>query len=185
MSQQKVYAVEIAGIKRELPLFEVKPGLKIAILNILGDVELNEAAAQALVDKVEASGLDYDVIVTAEAKSITLAYAMALKANKPYVILRKDYKSYMGNAIKTTTMSITTGREQTLFLDEKDIDLIKGKKVLVIDDVISTGSTLEAMHEILEEAGGDILGNAAVMTEGDPDAWQEIICLGTLPLFFE
>ena len=108
-----------------------------------------------------------------------------LKANKPYVILRKDYKSYMGNAIKTTTMSITTGREQTLFLDEKDIDLIKGKKVLVIDDVISTGSTLEAMHEILEEAGGDILGNAAVMTEGDPDAWQEIICLGTLPLFFE
>ncbi len=185
MSQQKVYAVEIAGIKRELPLFEVKPGLKIAILNILGDVELNEAAAQALVDKVEANGLDYDVIVTAEAKSITLAYAMALKANKPYVILRKDYKSYMGNAIKTTTMSITTGREQTLFLDEKDIDLIKGKKVLVIDDVISTGSTLEAMHEILEEAGGDILGNAAVMTEGDPDAWQEIICLGTLPLFFE
>ena len=82
MSQQKVYAVEIAGIKRELPLFEVKPGLKIAILNILGDVELNEAAAQALVNKVEANGLDYDVIVTAEAKSITLAYAMAFESQQ-------------------------------------------------------------------------------------------------------
>ena len=185
MSQKKFYSVEIAGIKRELPLFEVKPGLKIAILNILGDVELNEAAAKALVEKLKAGAVDYDVIVTAEAKSITLAYAMAINANKPYVILRKDYKSYMGKAIKTTTMSITTGREQTLFLDEKDIELIKGKKVLVIDDVISTGSTLEAMHEILAEAGGEVVGNAAVMTEGDPEAWKEITCLGTLPLFFE
>src|SRR5688572_1519312 len=104
---RETYAVDVAGIKRELPLFEVKPGLKIAVLNILGDTELVEAAARALADDL--ASLDYDLLVTAEAKSIPLAYALSLAARKPYVVLRKAYKPYMGNTLQAETLSITTG----------------------------------------------------------------------------
>src|ERR1043165_5050940 len=154
------YSVEIAGLKRDLRLFEIKPGLRIAILNILGDTELVQASARELAKKV--NKLDYDVIVTAEAKSIPLAYAISLETKKPYITLRKSYKPYMGDALKAETLSITTGQPQVLILDEKDRDLIKGKKVLVLDDVISTGSTLQGMRMILEKAGASIAGEAAI-----------------------
>lgn len=180
---RETYSVEIAGVKRDLPLFEVKPGLRIAVLNILGDTELVEASAAELVKKLDY--LEYDLIVTAESKSIPLAHAMSVMTKKKYVVLRKAYKPYMGNALIVNTNSITTGSEQKLILDEKDLKLIKDKKVLIVDDVISTGSTLEAMRKLMKMADAQIVSEAAVFTEGNQDDWQDIVSLGHLPLFFD
>lgn len=177
------YAVEVAGLKRNLRLFQIKPGLKIAILNILGDTELVQASAKALAEKLKE--VTYDVLVTAEAKSIPLAYALSVETKKPYVVLRKAYKPYMGAALTAETLSITTGQPQTLILDEKDLDLMKGKRVVVVDDVISTGSTLQGMRMILEKAGSSVVAEAAIFTEGDRAQWNNIISLGHLPLFTE
>jgi adenine phosphoribosyltransferase len=177
------YSVEIAGLKRDLRLFEIKPGLKIAILNILGDTELVQASAKELAVKLKDT--EYDVLVTAEAKSIPLAHALSVETKKPYVVLRKSYKPYMGNALKAETLSITTGQPQTLILDEKDVELMRGRKVVIVDDVISTGSTLQGMKAILDKAGSDIVAETAIFTEGDKAQWADIISLGHLPLFTE
>ena len=181
MSQYETYAIEIAGLKRELRLFEIKPGLRIAILNILGDTELVQACAKELREKLKDT--EYDVLVSAEAKSIPLAHALSVETKKPYVILRKTYKPYMGDALKAETLSITTGQPQTLILDEKDRELIQGKNVVILDDVISTGSTLQGIRMILEKAGASIAREAAILTEGDRAQWMHIISLGHLPLF--
>lgn len=181
MPEAKTYAVEIAGLKRELRLFEIKPGLKIAILNILGDTELVQACAIELANKLRA--LEFDALVTAEAKSIPLAYALSVETKKPYVVLRKTYKSYMGDALKVETLSITTGQPQVLILDEKDRPLIQGRKAVIVDDVISTGSTLQGMRTILNKAGALVVAEAAIFTEGDRAQWMNIISLGHLPLF--
>ena len=183
MSDNETYAVEIAGLKRDLRLFEIKPGLKIAILNILGDTELVQACAKALAEKLKDT--EYDGLVTAEAKSIPLAYALSVETQKPYVVLRKAYKPYMGDALEAETLSITTGKPQTLILDEKDRELIQGGKVVIIDDVISTGSTLQGMRMILEKAGAVVTAETAIFTEGDRSKWMDIISLGHLPLFTE
>ena len=180
-SHQSVYPLEIAGIYRELPLFEVAKGLRIAVLNILGDTELVQACAQALAEKLPATS--YDVLVTAEAKSIPLAHALSQTAQKPYVVLRKRYRSYMGKTLQAETVSITTGKKQQLYLDEKDISLVKGKNVILLDDVISTGSTLNGMQQIIQKAGGKVAGTAAVLTEGDPEKWADVVALGHVPLF--
>ena len=181
MTERDVYPVDVNGVKRELRLFEVAPGLRIAILNILGDAELTVAAAEGLTEKL--ADTDYDVFITAEAKSIPLAHAIAVASGKPYVILRKNYKAYMGDVITSETVSITTGKKQTLILDEKDHSLIKGKKVVLLDDVISTGSTLEAMKKIVDIAGGEVVASAAICTEGAPGDWADVVALGHLPLF--
>ena len=181
MSGRETYSIEIAGLKRELRLFQIKPGLRIAILNILGDTELVQACARELGKQLK--DVKFDVLVTAEAKSIPLAYALSAEMKKPYVILRKKYKPYMGEALKAETLSITTGEPQTLFLDEKDRELLKGKKVLVVDDVISTGSTLQGMHMVIEKAGATIVKEAAILTEGERSKWDKIVSLGHLPLF--
>ncbi len=181
MSKYETYAVEIAGIKRDLRLFEIKPGLKIAILNILGDTELVQACAKELAVKLKDT--DYDVLVTAEAKSIPLAHALSAETKKPYVVLRKAYKPYMGDALTAETLSITTGQPQTLILDEKDRELIKGGRVVIVDDVISTGSTLQGMRMILDKADANVVAEAAIFTEGDRAQWNNIISLGHLPLF--
>ena len=181
MSQYETYAIEIAGLKRELRLFEIKPGLRIAILNILGDTELVQACAKELREKLK--DIEYDVLVSAEAKSIPLAHALSVETKKPCVILRKTYKPYMGDALKAETLSITTGQPQTLILDEKDRELIQGKRVVVLDDVISTGSTLQGIRMILEKAGASVAREAAILTEGDRAQWMHIISLGHLPLF--
>ncbi len=178
---KKFYSVEVAGIKRELALFEIKPGLRIAILNILGDTELVQSCAKALTEKLAFT--EYDILVTAETKSIPLAYALSVETNKPYVILRKTYKPYMGNAIQAETLSITTGQPQTLFLDEKDRAMMVGKKVVIVDDVISTGSTLQGMRLLIQKAGAQIVAEAAIFTEGERAKWREIISLGHLPVF--
>jgi adenine phosphoribosyltransferase len=181
MSEKEVYTVEIAGLKRDLRLFEVAPKLRIAILNILGDTELVQACARELAKKLAA--IDYDVLVTAEAKSIPLAYALSVETKKPYVVLRKAYKPYMGDALKAETLSITTGQPQVLILDEKDRDLVQDKKVVIVDDVISTGSTLQGMRMILDKAGATVAAETAIFTEGEKSKWLHIIALGHLPLF--
>jgi adenine phosphoribosyltransferase len=181
MSDRETHPVEIAGLKRDLRLFEVAPGLRIAILNILGDTELVQACAKDLSKKLES--VDFDVLVTAEAKSIPLAYALSVETKKPYVILRKTYKPYMGDALKAETLSITTGQPQVLILDQKDRDLLKGQRAVILDDVISTGSTLQGMRMILEKAGASVAAEAAILTEGDRAKWMHILSLGHLPLF--
>ncbi|MFN8413551.1 MAG: phosphoribosyltransferase family protein [Anaerolineales bacterium] len=181
MAKNDSYSIDIAGVKRDLRLFEIKPGLRIAILNILGDTELVQACARELAKKL--ATVDYDVLVTAEAKSIPLAYALSVETKKPYIVLRKTYKLYMGDALQAETLSITTGQPQVLILDEKDRELVKGKKVILVDDVISTGSTLQGMHMILDKAGANIAGEAAILTEGDRAQWMHIHSLGHLPLF--
>ncbi|NPA93361.1 MAG: adenine phosphoribosyltransferase [Chloroflexi bacterium] len=178
---REFYPVEVAGVKRALPLFEVAPGVRIAVLNILGDVELTEAAADALAQKL--ADVDFDVLVTAEAKSIPLVYALAVRTKKPYVVLRKTYKPYMGDALSAETLSITTGKPQVLYLDEKDRALLEGKKVVLVDDVISTGSTLQGMRLLMEKAGAEVVAEVAIFTEGDRAKWRKIIALGHLPVF--
>jgi adenine phosphoribosyltransferase len=181
MPDHETYSIEIAGIKRDLRLFEIKPGLRIAILNILGDTELVQAASKALADKLKSEV--FDILVTAEAKSIPLVYALSVELEKPYIVLRKAYKPYMGAAIIAETLSITTGEPQTLILDEKDQELVRSRKVVLVDDVISTGSTLQGMKMIMEKAGAEVVCQAAILTEGERARWNDIIALGHLPLF--
>jgi adenine phosphoribosyltransferase len=181
MTTRETYSIEIAGLQRQLRLFEIKPGLRIAILNILGDTELVQACAHDLGGQLR--GFPFDVLVTAEAKSIPLAHALSVEMKKPYVVLRKTYKPYMGDALQAETLSITTGQPQMLVLDEKDRELLKGKKVVILDDVISTGSTLQGMRMVIERAGASVVREAAILTEGERSKWQQIVSLGHLPLF--
>ena len=179
--QRESYPIEIAGLKRNLPLFEVAPGVRIAVLNILGDTELVQASAKALAEKL--SEIEYDILVTAEAKSIPLAHALSMETNKPYIVLRKSYKPYMGAALSAETLSITTGQPQTLYIDEKDQEILTGKRVILLDDVISTGSTLQGMRLLMEKARAETVREVAILTEGERAQWRHIIALGHLPLF--
>ncbi|MCZ6531016.1 MAG: phosphoribosyltransferase family protein [Chloroflexi bacterium] len=179
--KRETYPVEIAGVRRQLPLFEIAPGLRIAVLNILGDTDLVEACGKALGERL--AGVDYEVLVTAEAKSIPLICSLARETGKDYVVLRKSYKLYMGETIEAETVSITTGKPQGLHLDEKDRHIVSGRKVALVDDVISTGSTLRGMRKVMELAGAEVVAEAAIFTEGEPEDWNHIIALGHLPLF--
>ena len=180
MTQRDSYTVEVAGLLRRFPLFEVAPGVRIAVFNMLGDTYVVKASAAALAERLR--DIPADVLLTAEAKSIPLIYEMSALMGLPYVVLRKAYKSYMGEAISAETVSITTGAPQTLFLDEKDRAFIAGKRVIVIDDVISTGSTLNGMEKLVLKAGGHAAQIAAIFTEGDDD-WSRVVALGNLPVF--
>ena len=181
MTERETHTVEIEGVVRELPLFEVAPGVRIAVFNLLGDTEIVEAAAHGLARRLQ--DVDGEVLVTAETKSVPLVYELARMMAKPWVVLRKAYKPYMGEAPSTETVSITTGYPQSLYLDEKDHGLVRGKRVIIIDDVISTGSTLEGMRALVRQAGGEVVAEAAVFTEGDAGETAGIISLGHLPLF--
>ena len=175
------HRVEIEGVERDLPLFEVAPALRIAVFNLLGDTEVVEAAAAGLARRL--ADVDADALVTAETKSVPLVYELARRMNKPWVILRKQYKPYMGDTVEAETVSITTGSPQTLHLDEKDRPLVEGKRVVLVDDVISTGSTLDGMRDVVRKAGGTVAAEAAVFTEGDADQVEGVVALGHLPLF--
>ncbi|MDZ4768906.1 MAG: phosphoribosyltransferase family protein [Chloroflexota bacterium] len=177
------HTIEIAGVTRHLRLFEIKPGVRIAILNILGDTELVQAASIALAERLHGRGVE--VLVTPEAKAIPIAHELALAMKLPYAVLRKTYKPYMGEALTSETLSITTGETQTLYLDEKDRALVEGKRVCLIDDVISTGSTLQGMRLIMNKAGAQIAAEAAILTEGDRAAWSNIVALGHLPVWVD
>ena len=182
MANRETYRVEVAGLVRHFPLFEVSPGVRIAIFNMLGDTYVVKAAAAALAERLKST--PSEVLVTAEAKSIPLIYEMSALMGLPYVVLRKTYKTYMGEAIKAETVSITTGNTQTLYLDEKDQALIRDKHVIIVDDVISTGSTLQGMKQVVDTAGGDISKIATIFTEGNSD-WSDIVALENLPVFTE
>ena len=181
MSERDTYSVEVAGLSRDFPLFEVAPGVRIAIFNMLGDTYVVKAAA-ALAERLR--NTPADVLVTAEAKSMPLIYEMSALMGLPYVVLRKSYKSYMGDAISAQTVSITTGKNQTLYMDEKDRALVGGQQVIIVDDVVSTGSTLQGMLNVVDAADGTVSQIAAVFTEGDAD-WSHVIALGNLPVFAE
>lgn len=180
-ADRETHSVEVAGLKRALPLFEVAPGLRIAVLNILGDTQLVENCAKELAKRL--NGIEYEVLVTAEAKSIPLIYALAAETGRDYVVLRKTYKPYMGETVEAETVSITTGRPQMLYLDEKDRGVVSGRRVALVDDVISTGSTLQGMRKVMELSGAEVVAEAAIFTEGDEEDWEGIIALGHLPLF--
>ncbi len=181
MPKRDTFTVEIEGVRRELPLFAVNPQLRIAVFNMLGDTEIVSAAAQGLASRLKS--LTADVLVTAETKSIPLIYNLALLMGLPWVVLRKEYKPYMGEAMSAETLSITTGKPQTLFLDEKDQHLLRDRRVILVDDVISTGSTLQGMRLLMDKAGAQVVSEAAVFTEGERAKWDNIVALGHLPLF--
>lgn len=173
------YLIEIAGVKRSLRLFPVSEELQIAAFILLGDVEMSVCAAQGLLDRVP----DFDIIVTPEAKSIPLAHEMSRQSGRPYLVARKGLKVYMSNVLSSETRSITTAHEQTLYLDGGEAAQLNGKRVLLVDDVISTGETLRSLVDLVGQADGEIVGAAAVLAEGDASKRGDIIFLERLPLF--
>jgi adenine phosphoribosyltransferase len=176
----RTYRVEVAGLTRDLPIITVPSGVRLAVFNILGDIEMTKAAGEALAQRLRAA--KPDLIITTETKSVPLAYEIASVLGLPYVVLRKTYVSYMGEALESKVQSITTGHPRTIYLDAKDKDLCGGKRVAIVDDVISTGSTLAAMRDLVARAGGQVVAEAAVFTEGDPERWKDVLALGHLPL---
>ena len=175
------YTIKVAGLERNLEKFPVNENLDIAAFIIFGDVELTIKGCEELLKKVP----EFDVIITPEAKSIPIAYEMARQSGKPYIIARKGLKVYMRNAIKVPVTSITTQNQQFLYLGETEVNLIKGKKVLIVDDVISTGESLTAVRKLIEEAGAFEAASCAFLAEGDAADRKDIIFLEPLPLFFK
>lgn len=173
------HEMTIAGVTRRLPLCPLNEELYIAGFVMFGDVEITEACAKELLAKAP----EFDVIVTAESKGIPLAYEMARQSGKDYVVLRKEPKLYMVDVIKTTVDSITTAHIQTLCIGSLEADVIRGKRVLIVDDVISTGGSLMSIEKILNKVGCDIVGKMAVLAEGDAIDRPDIIYLEELPLF--
>lgn len=174
------YTIDIAGLKRDLELFPVSDDTSIAAFIIFGDVELTEKCAAELIKKAP----EHDIMITAEAKSIPLIHEMARQMGKnEYVIARKGPKVYMKNLLKVTVKSITTDHEQMLCIGEKEKKLLNRKRVLIVDDVISTGESLEAIEELVNAAGGNIVGRMAVLAEGDAIDRDDITVLAPLPLF--
>lgn len=174
------YTIDMAGMKRDLKLFPINDELQIAAFILFGDVEITKHTAAKLLEKAP----EFDLILTAEAKSIPLAYEMAAQAGQnDYIIARKGIKIYMDDVISSTVRSITTDSVQTLYLGKDEADRIKGKRILIIDDVISTGESLKAIESLVEKAGGTIVGKMAVLAEGDSFNRDDIIVLAKLPLF--
>ena len=177
---KEYYTIDVAGIKRDLPLCALTDELYIGAFVIFGDVELTVAAAKALLEIAP----EFDLLLTAESKGIPLVYEMARQCGaKEYLLARKAPKLYMKNVIKTEVKSITTARVQTLYLDQTDMDKMRGKRVLIVDDVISTGESLHALEVLVEKSGGIIAGRMAILAEGDAMKRDDILYVQKLPLF--
>ena len=175
------YTLHIAGLERQLKRFPVSDSMDIAAFIFFGDVELTKACAEELLKRVP----EFDYIVTPEAKSIPLAYEMSRQSGKKYIVARKGVKVYMDRPEKVTVHSITTQKEQTLYLGHEDGDLLDGKRVLLLDDVISTGDSLKALQQLVALFGANIVASAAPLAEGDAADRKDIIFLEKLPLFFK
>ena len=174
------YKMNIAGLDRALPLCKVNDDLYIAAFVIFGDQELTVACAKELLKKVP----EYDYLITAEAKGIPLAHEMARQHGDPkHIIARKATKLYMQNVFEVEVRSITTDRVQHLYLDQTDADMMKGKRILIVDDVISTGESLAAVEELVHKAGGQVVGKMTILAEGDAQSRDDITYLEPLPLF--
>ncbi len=178
---RKTYSLTVAGVTRELPLCQVNEHMDIAAFIMFSDVELTVACAKALLEKAP----EFDLIVTAEAKGIPLAYEMARQSGKNYIPARKGPKLYMENPVVVEDKSITTDSVQRLVIDQKDLDAMNGKRILIVDDVISTGGSLLALEALVAKSEGVIVGRAAALAEGDAAQRTDIIFLEPLPLFFK
>ncbi len=177
---KKYHTMNIAGLKRDLQLFRINDKLQIAAFILFGDVEVTKASASALLERAP----EYDILFTAECKSLPLIYEMARQnGDDNYIIARKAPKLYMENLLTTDVDSITTANVQKLCIGQAEVDAIKGKRVLIVDDVISTGESLIAMETLVKKAGGTIVGKMAVLAEGDAKDRDDIIYLEPLPLF--
>lgn len=176
----RVHTVQIGSLTRDLPIFEVAPGVKIAIFNMLGDTEIVEMAATELATRMPNAA---EVMVVPEVKAVPLGHALSVRTGLPYIVARKVRKPYMVDCVEAEVVSITTGKPQTLYIDGKDRHLIQAKAAVIVDDVISTGSTLHGIRGLLENAGASLAGEMAVFTEGDPADWTHVIALGHLPIF--
>lgn len=175
-----VYEMKIAGLDRQLPLCRVTDTLYIGAFVIFGDVELTVGCARELLKIAP----EHDVIVTAESKGIPLAYEMARQEGvNRYIIARKAPKLYMKNVFSTEVNSITTAKTQVLCLDGDDAEYLRGRRVLIVDDVISTGDSLRAVEKLVSKAGGEIVGKMAILAEGDAQKRDDILFLEPLPLF--
>ena len=177
----KTYTLRLYGLERKLPIIQVSPTLSIASFVILGDTELICRVAPELVTRLP----EIDVIVTAEAKGIPLAFEISRLLSMNYIIARKSIKPYMQNPLVVSVHSITTQKEQILCLDNKDVLTIKGKRVAIIDDVISTGQSINAVEQLIHQAGGTVIARAAILAEGDAANRSDIIYLEKLPLFIK
>lgn len=177
------YTLNVAGLTRELPICPVNDKLDIAAFVMFSDVELTVACASELIKKIP----ECDVIITAESKGIPLAYEMArqIGGGMKYIVARKMAKLYMHDPVSVNVKSISTAVEQKLWLDQNEADYIRGKRVLIVDDVISTGESLEAVKKLVDYAGGNIIGMCAVLAEGDAAERDDITFLAPLPLFFK
>jgi len=174
------YKMTIAGCERALPLCPLNENLYIGAFVIFGDPELTTACAKALLEKAP----EYDYLITAESKGIPLVHEMArLAGNQKYFLARKKPKLYMTGVFEATVRSITTEGEQKLYLDTADAEMMRGKKILIVDDVISTGESLRALEALVEKAGGEIVGKMAILAEGDATERDDLIYLEPLPLF--
>ncbi len=176
----KAYEMTIAGIRRALPICPLNDKLSIGAFVIFGDPELTTACSAALLERAP----EYDYLISAEAKGIPLVHEMArLAGNQKYFLARKAPKLYMTGVFKSTVRSITTAAEQTLYLDTADAELMRGKRILIVDDVISTGESLRAIEALVEQAGGNICGRMTILAEGEAAERDDIIYLEKLPLF--
>lgn len=178
---RKTYTLQVAGVTRELPLCPVNEKLDIAAFVMFSDVELTVACAAALLKKAP----EFDVILTAEAKGIPLAYEMSRQSGRLYIPARKGPKLYMEEPVVVEDISITTQAVQKLVIDRKDIEAMNGKRILIVDDVISTGGSLHALETLAAKSTGTVVGRAAVLAEGDAAERRDIIFLEPLPLFFK
>ncbi|MBP3413965.1 MAG: adenine phosphoribosyltransferase [Clostridia bacterium] len=177
----KFYEMTIAGCKRQLPICAINDKLDIAAFLMFGDVEMTIAAAKEILERSP----EFDVILTPEAKSIPLAYEMARQSGKKYFVARKGIKLYMTEPLEVVVKSITTENVQHLFLSSEEAEQMKDKRILIVDDVISTGESLKAVEALVEKAGGITVGKTAVLAEGDAADRDDIIFLEKLPLFFK
>ena len=174
------YRIQVAGLERDLPLCPISDKLKIGAFVIFGDTELTCACARHLAAKAPA----HDVLNTAESKGIPLIHEMARQTGeKRYVLARKSVKLYMKDVRRVDVTSITTANPQTLYVDGADAEYMKGKRVLIVDDVISTGESLHALEQLVEQSGGEIVGRMAILAEGDAIGRKDITYLAPLPLF--
>ena len=177
---QKYYRMNIAGLDRDLPLCPISDSLMIGAFVIFGDTELTTACAEELLRRAP----EHDYMISAEAKGIPLVHEMArLEGNKKYFLARKAPKLYMTGVFEASVRSITTAKEQKLYLDTADAEIMKGKRILIVDDVISTGESLKAIENLVEKAGGVICGKMTVLAEGDAQEREDLIYLEKLPLF--
>ena len=178
--EQKYYHMTIAGCERDLPLCPLNESMMIGAFVIFGDPELTTACAEELLKRAP----EYDYLITAEAKGIPLVHEMArLAGNQRYVLARKTPKLYMTGVTEVSVRSITTNREQKLYLDTADAELMKGKRILLVDDVVSLGDSMRALEHLVLTAGGEIAGRATILAEGDAASRDDLIYLEKLPLF--